>query len=310
MHTENLNFWQHAHTFGQEKQKKAEKSTLIVIGITALTMVVEIVAGIIFGSMALLADGLHMGSHTLALGISAFAYYYTREHAKDPTFSFGTGKVNSLGGFSSAILLGIFAFFMVWESIERFFDPVEILFDQAIGVAVIGLVVNVVSMWLLSGSRHADHHHHTHSHDHHDHNLKAAYFHVFADALTSLFAIFALLAGKFFGFIWMDPFMGIVGAFMITRWSLGLIRETSRVLLDKQASEEIQNAIQRVIENDSTDRISDLHVWSIGSGIYAVNLALVSDLPKSPEYYKDRLPNDMGIAHVTVEVHTCTERQG
>lgn len=309
MHTENLDFWQHAHTFGQEKPKKAEKSTLIVIGITALTMVVEIVAGIVFGSMALLADGLHMGSHTLALGISAFAYYYTRKHAKDRRFSFGTGKVNSLGGFSSAILLGIFAFFMVWESIERFFHPVEIQFDQAIGVAVIGLVVNVVSMWVLSGSRHADHHHHAHSHDHHDHNLKAAYFHVLADALTSLFAIFALLAGKYFGFIWMDPFMGIVGAIMITRWSLGLIRETSKVLLDKQASEDLQTAIHRAIEENSTDRVSDLHVWSIGSGIYAINLALVSDFPQEPEYYKKLLPDDMGIAHVTVEVHQCKKSQ-
>lgn len=314
MNTESPHPWQHSHTFGLDKYKPAEKYTLIVIWITAFTMIVEIVAGLIFGSMALLADGLHMGSHTLALGISAFAYSYARKHANDERFSFGTGKVYSLSGFSSAIILAFFAFFMVWESVQRFLSPVEIQFNQAILVAVIGLLVNLVSMLILqkpSEHSHDSHHHHheeghshDHSHHHHhhtDHNLKAAYLHVLADALTSLFAIFALLAGKYYGLIWMDPFMGVVGAIMVTRWAWGLVRDTSAILLDKQAPEELRNEIKSHLEQ-GTDRVADLHVWPIGADLFSAIISIVTENPQSPEVFKAKLQKNKKLVHVTVEV--------
>ena len=223
MHDDPLHLWEHDHIFGQDQMKSGEQRTLIVIAITATMMVFEIGAGLAFGSMALLADGLHMGSHTVALGITAFAYFYARKHAHDRRFSYGTGKVNALAGFSSAILLAVFALAMVWESVNRFFNPVEIIFNQAIAVAVIGLVVNALSVLILGHNDHEkDHHLSQHSHSHSDHNLRAAYLHVLADALTSLLAIFALSAGKFFGLIWMDPLMGVVGAVLVSRWSWSL----------------------------------------------------------------------------------------
>ena len=221
--------WLHDHSFGQDKKRSGETRTVIVILITATMMGVEIAAGLAFGSMALLADGLHMASHAAALSISAFAYYFARKRAHDRSFSFGTGKVNSLGGYTGAILLVLFALLMVSESIHRLIEPVAISFNQAIGVAIVGLVVNGVSVFILG---HDDHHHHGHDHGevghdhhhdghHHDHNLRAAYLHVLADTLTSLLAIVALLAAKYYGWIWMDPVMGIVGAILITKWSMG-----------------------------------------------------------------------------------------
>ena len=223
MYRESVERWQHAHVFGQDEKKQGESRTLFVIVLTSAMMVLEIVAGLHFGSMALLADGLHMASHAAALGISAFAYVYARRHAHDERFSFGTGKVNALGGFTGAILLSFFTLFMVWESVERVLNPVSIAFNQAILVAVLGLLVNGISVWILG----------LHSHDHghsHDHNLRSAYLHVLADALTSFTAIFALLAAKYFGLVWMDPLMGIVGALMVARWSLGLLKSTGDVL--------------------------------------------------------------------------------
>ncbi|AFL75985.1 CDF family Co(II)/Ni(II) efflux transporter DmeF [Thiocystis violascens] len=324
MHTETLQHWQHSHTFGQDEQRAGERRTLIVIAITAVMMVVEIATGIMFGSMALLADGLHMASHTAALGISAFAYIYARRHARDASFSFGTGKINALGGFTGAVLLAVFALIMAWESLARMTDPVAIAFDQAIAVAVLGLLVNGASVLIL-GSEHEGHHHrhdvdhdhdhdhdahdhrHALSHDHHgDHNLRAAYLHVLADALTSLLAIFALLAGKFLGLIWMDPLMGVIGALLVARWSWGLLRTTSAVLVDRQGPETIRHAIRTSIEDSGEDRVSDLHLWSIGPDLHAVAIALVThDAALSPDDVKRKLPSGLGLAHVTVEIHRC-----
>lgn len=234
MHGKSLEFWQHSHSFGQEKKQDSEHRTGIVVAMTVAMMVVEIAAGIIFGSMALLADGLHMASHAVALSINVFAYVYARRHAHDKRFSFGTGKVNALGGFTGAILLGVVALIMAWESAKRIVSPVEISFNQAIFVAVIGLVVNGISVWILN-VKHDHHDHDDYAHDHHhhhDHNLRSAYLHVLADALTSVLAIFALFMAKYFGLNWMDPVMGILGAILVSRWSLGLLRSTSHTLLD------------------------------------------------------------------------------
>lgn len=271
MHTHSLHLWQHEHLFGQDQIKTGEHRTLLVIALTATMMIVEIGAGITFGSMALLADGLHMGSHTTALAITAFAYLYARRHAHDRRFGFGTGKVNALAGFSSAILLAVFALMMAWESANRLFNPVEIVFNQAILVAIIGLLVNALSLLIL-GERHdkKDRDHTQHSPGHSDHNLRAAYLHVLADALTSLLAIFALLAGKFFGLVWVDPLTGIIGAFLVSRWSWGLLKDTADILLDKQALSGVEKAIKEAIERKEGNRIADLHVWSIGPNIYMI----------------------------------------
>lgn len=311
MHTQSVDPWRHSHSFGQERFQQAEKYTWRVILITTITMFIEIAAGLIFGSMALLADGLHMGSHSLALVISVIAYYFTRKHAHDARYSFGTGKINSLGGYTSAVLLVIFTLLMAGESVKRLIAPISIKFDQALLVAIVGLIVNVVSIIILSRPRNnGNAASHYHNHDHHsDHNLKAAYLHVLADALTSVFAIFALLMGKFWGLIWMDPLMGIVGAFMVSRWAVGLIRDTSNVLLDKQAPIAIQNEIKAIIENYGHDKIADLHVWSIGSNDYAVNLSIVSDDPKPPEYYKKMLAENHNLAYITIETHSKWQPQ-
>ena len=313
MHTESLEHWTHEHTFGQDQVQRGERRTLIVTGLTAVIMVVEIMAGIAFGSMALLADGLHMASHATALSIAVAAYVFTRRFAADPRYSFGTGKVNALAGFTSAILLGLFAVGMVVESVERFIDPVAIAFNQAIFVAVIGLLVNGLSVLILA-TPHDHHHHdrnddHDHHHHHHhgrDHNLYGAYLHVLADSLTSVLAIAALLTGKYFGMIWMDPAMGIVGAVLVAHWSWGLLHNTSQVLLDRQAPESVRNAVREAIEANDEDRIADLHVWSIGPHIYAADITLVSHDPQPPDTYKAMIPKELGIVHLTVETHSCT----
>ena len=291
--------WRHDHAFGQDRTQLGERRTFIVIAVTAVTMVVEIVSGIAFGSMALLADGLHMASHALALGITAAAYVYTRRHAHDERYSFGTGKVNALGGFVSALLLALFVLVMAAESVNRLFNPVDIVFNQAIAVAVLGLVVNAASLFILGG-------HHNgggHAHGHDDHNLRAAYLHVMADALTSVLAILALLSGKYFGWNWMDPIMGIVGAVLVARWSWGLLRDTSHVLLDRQAPARIRTAIRAAIEDQAASRVADLHVWSIGPNIYVAVITVVADEPKEPDHYKAMLPKDLGVVHTTVEVY-------
>ncbi|MBI2987443.1 MAG: CDF family Co(II)/Ni(II) efflux transporter DmeF [Deltaproteobacteria bacterium] len=306
MHTHSLHLWQHEHIFGQDQVKTGERRTLLVIAITTAMMVVEIGAGIAFGSMALLADGLHMASHATALGITAFAYLYVRRRAHDRRFSFGTGKINALAGFSSAILLAVFALIMALESINRFLNPVEIIFNSAIGVAVVGLAVNVLSIWIL-GERHDEEEWHCspYSPDRSDHNLRAAYLHVLADALTSLLAIFALSAGKFLGLVWMDPLMGVVGAILVSRWSWGLLKDTSSVLLDKQALPQLEKSIKEAIEQKDGNRIADLHLWSIGLDVYVAAISIVTDQPKPPEHYRSLLPDNIGLVHATVEVHKC-----
>lgn len=306
MHTRSTTSWKHEHTFGQEEIKAGEKSTRLVIMITGVMMVVEIAAGIAFGSMALLADGIHMGSHAAALGISAVAYLYARRYANDSRYSFGTGKVNGLAGYTSAIILAVFAMSMAWRSIVRFFNPEEIAFDQAILVAVVGLIVNVVSAWILNARR--SHAHPTHSHnsgEHSDHNLRSAYLHVLADALTSVLAIVALISGKFFDMVWMDSLMGIVGAGLVAHWSMSLIRETTRLLLDQQAPGKIREEVTEAIESQDDNRISDLHLWAIGPGIFAAVISIVTALPKQPDEYKRLIPGHLGLVHATVEVHQC-----
>ncbi len=316
MKEEVLQRWRHSHAFGQDQKRPGESRTLIVIAITATMMVVEIVAGIAYGSMALLADGLHMGSHAVALTINAFAYIYARRHAHNERYSFGTGKVNTLGGYTGAILLAIFAAMMAWESVMRLIDPVAIAFNQAIFVATLGLIVNGASVFILGDNHSHDHSHdhshehahgHGHEHHHHDHNLKSAYLHVLADALTSLLAIVALLVGKYFGAIWMDPLMGIVGAILVGRWSFGLLKTTSAILLDEQGSDEIAQSIKQAIEFSDDHRIVDFHLWTVGPGIYASVLSVVSRAPQEPAYFKSLVPDHLPIQHISIEVHKYEE---
>ena len=305
MPSRSLQPWQHDHTFGQERQRPGERRTVMVIALTATMMIVEIAAGVAFGSMVLLADGLHMASHAVALCVNVLAYVYARRHAGDPRYSFGTGKVNALGGFSGAVLLAIFCLLMAMESFQRLLHPVAIVFDQAILVAAIGLVVNGLSAVIL-GVPHshddetgAHDHHHDH---HHDHNLRSAYLHVVADALTSVFAIAALFAGKYLGLSWMDPVMGFVGAILVGRWSLGLLRSTSLILLDRQGPEDARRKISECIESDGDSRVADLHLWSIGPGIYSLVMTVVAKEPAAADGYRARLPEDLGLAHVSIEV--------
>ena len=310
MHKHNIEDWSHDHTFAQDQRRPGESRTLIVIGITAAMMLVELFAGVLYGSMALLADGLYMASHAVALSITAFAYIYARRNAHNAIYSFGTGKVNALGGFTGAILLAIFALFMGFESVLRLINPVEIVFNQAIVVAVLGLIVNGVCVFILGGGGHSHSHHHGDAHaHHHDLNLKSAYLHVIADALTSVLAIFALLAAKYFGLVWMDPLMGIVGAILIARWSYGLLGTTSAVLLDRQAPNSLREKVRNVIEADNDSRVVDLHIWSIGPEIYSAQIALVAHQPLAPTQYKDLIPSYLGLVHVSIEINTCAEKE-
>ncbi|MCW2238643.1 CDF family Co(II)/Ni(II) efflux transporter DmeF [Azospirillum canadense] len=330
MHTHSLDRWRHDHAFGQEEASAAERRTLVVVALTAVTMVVEVAAGLWTGSMALLADGVHMASHVLALGIAAFAYMYARRHAHDPRFSFGTGKVNALGGFTGALLLAVVALGMGWESVARLITPGPIAYDEAILIAILGLIVNAASVLVLGGHSHGhghghehghhghdhhDHDHHGHSHHahgrhshghhaHEDHNLRSAYLHVLADALTSVLAIAALLGAKYSGATWLDPVMGVVGAVLVANWSRGLIGSTSRVLLDHQASDSVREGIRAAIERGD-DRVADLHVWSIGPGVNAAIVSLVTHDPQPPEHYRARVPASLGIRHLSIEVNRC-----
>ncbi|ACJ01184.1 CDF family Co(II)/Ni(II) efflux transporter DmeF [Rhodospirillum centenum] len=325
MHSHSMDRWTHSHSFGQDRPASGERRTLLVVALTAITMVVEVAAGLWTGSMALLADGVHMASHTLALGIAAFAYVYARRHAHDDRFSFGTGKVNALGGFTGALLLAVVALGMGWESVSRLFSPGAIAFEEAIVVAVLGLVVNAASVLILGGHGHDhhdhDHHGHDHAHDHdhdhdhlhrheghaaghEDHNLRSAYLHVLADALTSVLAIVALLGAKYLGAGWLDPAMGIVGALLVANWSRGLMASTSRVLLDHQAPDAVRARLRAEFEHDG-DRLADLHVWSVGPGVSAAILSIVTHAPQSPEHYRARIPAELGIRHASIEVNRC-----
>jgi len=306
MHSENLDEWQHSHDFNG-KTDSAEINTKRVVWLTIIMMVIEIAAGLAFGSMALLADGWHMGTHAAALGISLFAYQYARRHATNRDFSFGTGKVSILGGYTSALVLAIVALLMIIESVDRLLAPQTIQFDQAIGVAVLGLVVNLISAFMLQGHHEHDHDH-GHSH-HHDHNLRAAYLHVLADALTSVLAIVALIAGKAYGMNWMDPAMGIVGALIISRWAYGLAKDTANILLDRTGNKELTAAIVSTLEEHASNKVVDLHVWRLNTNKYSVIISVVTHDPKPPTHYKGLLGDIDALEHVTVEVNACTQRK-
>lgn len=307
MHEQQLENWQHTHDFAIQNSS-AERRTYYVLILTAVTMLAEIIAGSVFGSMALLADGWHMGTHVAAFMIAIFAYRYSRQHADNPAYAFGTGKVSVLGGFASAISLAVVALLMLVESLQRLIEPQAIQFNAAIAVACLGLLINVVSAFILSDSHDHSHHHHDHGHDHHhDHNLRAAYMHVLADALTSLLAIIALLSGKYMGWDWLDPIMGIVGAVIITRWAYGLLKQTSPILLDASIEEDYQLAIKQVIEQDADNMITDIHIWKVAANHYAAIISLVTHAPNSTEYYKGLLSEFDRLSHLTIEVYKCHE---
>jgi cation diffusion facilitator family transporter len=313
MHTHSIERWQHEHVFLGREHARNERRVRFVVALTLAMMVAEIVAGTVYGSMALLADGWHMATHAGALTISAAAYAFARRRARDSRFVFGTGKVGELAGFTSAVILAGIASIIGFQSIVRLWQPSAIRFDEAILVACVGLAVNLVSAVLLNQKPDAHHDHgegHVHGetrgdHGHHDHNLRSAYLHVLADALTSVLAIVALLAGKYLGLAWMDAACGLLGAVVILSWSFGLLRSTGAALLDVQPDSGLPTQIRERIERGNGDLLSDLHVWRVGPGGCAAILSIVSDDPRAPEHYKALLHGLDGLAHVTVEVQPC-----
>jgi cation diffusion facilitator family transporter len=311
MHEKTIKNLNHEHPFHLEN-RSGEKRTLVVILLTGATMVAEILTGWLSGSMALLADGWHMGTHMAALGIALFAYRYARKHAGNPKYAFGTGKVGVLSGYTSAIVLGGAALLIIYEAIVRLVNPVEIRFNEALLVAFIGLMVNVVSARLL---HHGGHHHHDeehtheHTHGHTDHNLRAAYFHVLADALTSVLAIGALLAGKHFGWQFLDPVMGIVGGVLIGRWAWGLLHETGSILLDEVKDEHEKEALLQALEADGESRVADLHLWRVNSNELSLAATVVTGRKRSPDYYRTLVEKFPRLVHSTFEIHGCIDRE-
>jgi cation diffusion facilitator family transporter len=271
-------------------------------------MIIEIAGGLIYNSMALLADGWHMSSHVLALGLAYMAYVMATKYANDPRFNFGTFKIEVLGGYTSAILLLVVAFFMAYHSIERLFNPADIAYKEAISIAIVGLVVNLICAWLLKDDH--SHHHHgdeDHSHHHHEHshdiNLKAAYLHVLADALTSVLAIIALIGGMLWSADWLDPVMGIVGSVLVFVWAVGLIKQSAKILLDANMDDAIVQEVIDVINSlEQNVRIEDLHVFRVGKGKYGCILALNSDDKISIEHIKKELSIHEELVHITVEL--------
>ena len=310
--------WTQNHTFLGVNHSAHERRTWSVVTLTAFMMVAEIVGGTLFGSIALIADGWHMATHVAALAIAGLAYLFARRHAQDSRFSLGTGKFGELAAFSSAVILGMIALGVAYESLLRLLHPVAIHFQEAIPIATLGLCVNLVSAWLLRDQHHhAHHHHHDHGHDHHhkhdlsDHehgahhrdiNLRAAYVHVLADALISIMAIAGLSLAWAFGWIFMDPLVGLIGAMVIASWALSLLRAAGCVLLDTVPSPDLAQRIRNRMELDG-DRVCDLHVWQVGPGHIAVMASIVSAAPQAPSVYKERLADLAGLSHVTVEVH-------
>jgi cation diffusion facilitator family transporter len=293
----------HRHVYGIEQYGYGERRTRWVVALTVVMMVVEIAAGTVFGSMALLADGWHMATHAAALGIAAFAYSFARRRANDERYSFGTGKVTALGGFGSAVSLAVVAALVLVESVGRLVDPVSIRFDEAIAVAVVGLIVNLVSAVLLRD----DHHHEAHEHSHHhDHNLRGAYLHVLADALTSVMAIVALVIGRQLGWIWVDALSGVLGALVIGRWSLGLLKDSGAVLLDSEVRDELRTEVKAAVEADGRGRVTDLHLWRVGPSHLAAIVSISASMPQEPEHYKQILGRFTELAHVTVEVNRAS----
>jgi len=319
VHNGAIKSWQHAHEFNKNNDQ-GERNTLYVLILTVITMFAEIIAGTIYGSMALLADGWHMGTHAAAFLITLFAYYYVRKHKDSGKYAFGPSKVSVLAGYSSAIALLLVALVMIVESLLRLFNPQEIHFQEAILVALIGLTVNVISVFLLKDHHSHDHHHHEHDHhepDHHhhddhdhghdDHNLRAAYFHVLADALTSILAIAALLLGKYLGLGFLDPVMGIVGALIISRWAWGLMKQTGPILLDQGVDPDYQKKIVKCIEAEQDQWVSDIHIWKVSADHFAAIISVVSTQPLTPNHYKKLLAPFTKLAHLTIEVNMAKQ---
>jgi cation diffusion facilitator family transporter len=307
MHTTDISAWKHEHNFTDDTSS-AEKRTRRVVVLTAAMMLIEIVAGYFFRSMALLADGWHMGTHVAAFALAAVAYAYGRRHAKDARFTFGTGKVGVLGAFTSAVVLSIIALLIAADSIHRLLVPQTIHFREAIIIAIVGLIVNLLSAFMLKDNHHHHHHGHDHSHahTHHDLNLKAAYIHVLADTFTALGAVFALTAGYFLHWVWLDPAMGLVGTVVILSWAWTLLRDSGSILLDHvPASSDLPVVIREGIESDGDSKISDLHIWQVGTGKFAAIIGVVAHHPRTPDEYRAALKIHEELVHVTVEVHTC-----
>ncbi len=320
MHSHSIEDFRHSHAFLGETHDRNERKTWTVIAICTMMMIAEIVGGLWFGSVALVADGLHMSTHAGALLIGALAYTYSRRYARDERLAFGTGKLGDLAAFTSAIVLAIIATFIGYESIARLIDPVPIAFDEAIPIAILGLGVNLLSAFLL---REDDERHHGHAQEHeherehereheeslsasfrHDHNLRAAFVHVLADAAVSVLVIIGLLAGRQFGWVWMDPVMGLIATFVILSWSGSLVRSAGAVLLDVSPDPALSRSITARLEQ-AGDRVSDLHLWRVGPGHLAAVISLVSDHPNAPGFYKKRLAGLPGLSHVTIEVEPC-----
>ena len=318
MHTDNLSRWTHEHRFDSGNEA-GERGTRLVLWITVAAMGIEIAAGLWFNSMALLADGWHMSSHALAIGLSAFAYATARRYARDPRFAFGTWKLEILGGFASAIVLLGVAALMLFGSVERLLAPQAVRYQEAMAVALLGLLVNLLCAKILGKAHHhahapheAHHDHDHHEHDHHDHhdlNLRSAYFHVVADAATSVLAIVALAGGWFYGWAWLDPAMGIVGAVLVAVWAKGLIAQTSKVLLDREMDHAVVDEIRTVLEpadDPAHTRITDLHVWRVGKRGYSLAVILVThDNRLTPHAVRQRLAVHEEIVHSTIEIHLC-----
>ena len=316
MHTHDLSTWTHTHVFDIGNQA-AERGTRAVMWITLAMMVVEIIAGYGFNSMALLADGWHMSSHAMAIGLSAFAYAAARRYSSDTRFAFGTWKIEILGGYTSAILLLGVAGLMLFGSVERILTPQPIHYEEALVIAVIGLVVNLVCAFILGHAQ--DHHDHAHDshgghHHHHDLNLKSAYLHVIADAATSVLAIAALAGGLVYGWSWLDPVMGIVGATLVAVWARNLLMDTGKILLDREMDHPVVAEIREAIETgpDAGDtRIADLHVWRVGKQSYSCAVSVVTHNPSlAAEDVRKQLSIHEEIAHVTVEIHQCDQKHG
>src|SRR5438105_13347271 len=304
MHRTDHSRFYNGHDF-VEDFSHAERRTRIVIGVTAAMMIVEIVAGLMSHSMALLADGWHMSTHVIAFVITAMAYYFARTQAGNARFSFGTGKIGVLGGFTSAVVLSIVAFLMAGESVHRLFAPLEIHFNEAIGIACVGLLVNLGCAVLL-----ADRHRETAGGSSHreDLNLRAAYLHVLADAFTSVLAITALTGGKFFGWAWLDPVVGVVGSGVVFSWAYTLLRDTSGILLDRTpASSDLPDEIRRTVESDGDSLVTDLHVWQVGIGKFAAIVSVVAHEPKNSDHYRSLLREHEQLVHLTIETQHCRE---
>jgi cation diffusion facilitator family transporter len=311
MHAGSLDYLTHSRAFLGEQHEEHERRTWLVVGLTFSMMVAEIAGGTWFGSLALVADGGHMSTHAAALSISAGAYLYARRHAANRRFTFGTGKLGDLAGYTSAVVLGMIALLIGYESVERLLHPIAIAYGEAIAIASLALAVNLISAWLLRGDHHHDHHGEDHR-DHHDHahdlNLRAAYIHVLADAAPSVLAITGLSLAWALGWQFMDPLVGLAGTVVIASWAWGLLRDAGRVLVDAVPEAALIEAeVRERLEQDG-DRLTDFHLWQIGPGHLACIIALISDMPRSASTYKARLTDISGLGHITIEVETCPDQ--